>query len=201
MAAGVHFQVGGSNGAAFPIIESNGAALDPARTALFSRSRPPKDRIHWGFNPEKDPRVGSLLRWVQAMSSTLAALGLQKFLQTGQRGALITNADYRTPADSSVPNQPAFDWVTVEELHKTLDRILQESVVCYDPASQVIVFVFLLSKSGNSMAVWRRKITLQETLRQTHYNALLSTKEQLQDYPVYVDECVFSDSSARHFDH
>lgn len=71
-----------------------------------------------------------------------------------------------------MPNQPAFDWITVTYLHKTLDRILQESVVCYDPASQVIVFVFLLSKSGNSMAVWRKKINLSETIRQMHYEAV-----------------------------
>ncbi|EMD40716.1 hypothetical protein CERSUDRAFT_111298 [Gelatoporia subvermispora B] len=187
MATGNHFQVGGANGAAFPIIESQGVALDPARTALFGHTRPPKDRIHWGFNPEKDPRVGSLLRWIQEMSSSLGALGLQKFLQTGERGALISNAAYRTDADSAVPNQPAFDWITVTYLHKTLDRILQESVVCYDPASQVIVFVFLLSKSGNSMAVWRKKINLSETIRQMHYGAILSVTGQLKELPVYVD--------------
>lgn len=113
---------------------------------------------------------------------------LQKFLQTGERGALITNADYRV----GTPAQPAFDWINMAQLQLTLDRILQESVALYDPSMQVIVFVFLLSNSGNSMAVWRRKLPVPESLRQAYEQDIMAAKENLeQDYPVYVEECVY----------
>ena len=113
---------------------------------------------------------------------------MEKFLETGQRGALIANADFRTAG----PNpQPAFDWLTLSELEKTRDRIFQESVVFYDPAFTVIVFVFLLSTSGNSMAVWRRWLNVPENLRLAHQQELLAAKGQLKkDHPVYVDEYV-----------
>lgn len=166
-------------------IESRGQALMHAQRAFFSRSRPAKERIYWAFNPNKDDRVASLLRWVQAMSNGLATIGLQKFLQTGERGALITNADYRV----GTPAQPAFDWINMAQLQLTLDRILQESVALYDPSMQVIVFVFLLSNSGNSMAVWRRKLPVPESLRQAYEQDIMAAKENLeQDYPVYVEE-------------
>lgn len=116
---------------------------------------------------------------------------MEKFLETGQRGALITNADYRTAGANS---QPAFDWLTLSDLEKTRDRIFQESAVFYDPAFQVIVFVFLLSTTGNSMAVWRRRLNVPENLRSAHQQELLAAKAQLKkDYPVYVDEyvCIF----------
>lgn len=166
-------------------IESRGQALMHAQRAFFSRSRPAKERIYWAFNPNKDDRVASLLRWVQAMSNGLATIGLQKFLQTGERGALITNADHRV----GTPAQPAFDWINMAQLQLTLDRILQESVALYDPSMQVIVFVFLLSNSGNSMAVWRRKLPVPESLRQAYEQDIMAAKENLeQDYPVYVEE-------------
>ena len=111
---------------------------------------------------------------------------MEKFLETGQRGALIANADYRT---AGINPQPAFDWLTLGELERTRDRVFQESVVFYDPAFQVIVFVFLLSTSGNSMAVWRRRLNVPENLRLAHQQDLLAAKAQLnKDYPVYVDE-------------
>ena len=85
--------------------------------------------------------------------------------------------------------QPAFDWVTMSQLRATLDLILQESVALYDPAAQVIIFVFLLSPSGNSMAVWRRKLAIPEALRFAHEQEIDETKASLEeDYPVYVDE-------------
>ncbi|KAH9938059.1 uncharacterized protein B0H18DRAFT_1132611 [Fomitopsis serialis] len=164
---------------------SHGHALMPAERALFSRDRPVRQRIRWSFNPDKDPRVSSLLKWVTAMSNGLATIGLQRFLETGERGALVANADYRVPGTA----QPAFDWVTMGQLQNTLDRVLQESVTLYDPAEQVIVFVFLLSNSGNSMAVWRRKLSVPEALRETHDEDIQATKAELEaDYPVYVDE-------------
>ena len=55
---------------------SHGQALVPAERALFSRERPAQQRIRWSFNPDKDPRVSSLLKWVHAMSNGLAAIGV-----------------------------------------------------------------------------------------------------------------------------
>lgn len=59
--------------------ESSGAALFPAHRALYGappQLRLARDRIHWMFNPEKDPRVSGLLRWVSAFQNGLATLGV-----------------------------------------------------------------------------------------------------------------------------
>ena len=55
---------------------SHGHALIPAERALFSRSRPAKERVRWSFSPDKDPRVSSLLKWVHAMANGLATIGV-----------------------------------------------------------------------------------------------------------------------------
>ncbi|EJF61251.1 hypothetical protein DICSQDRAFT_61297 [Dichomitus squalens LYAD-421 SS1] len=170
-------------------VSSHGEALKPAERAFYNRERPTKERIRWGFNPDKDPRVGSLLRWVAAMSNGLAEIGLQRFLDTRERGALFANADYRVSVSPGAPPQPAFDWVTLSELQDTLDSTLQSSVTLYDPAFQVIVFVFLLSPSGNSMAVWRRKLNVPDAIRDANQDEILAVKAGLKTtYPVYVDE-------------
>ncbi|KAI1786531.1 hypothetical protein LXA43DRAFT_54467 [Ganoderma leucocontextum] len=170
-------------------VSSHGEALIPAERALYNQGRPTKERIRWGFNPDKDPRVGSLLHWIAAMSNGLAEIGLQRFLDTRERGALLANAEFHLPAFHGAPPQPAFDWVTLSELQNTLDSTLQSSVTLYDPAFQVIVFVFLLSPSGNSMAVWRRKLNVPDALRDTNQDEILAVKAGLKtNYPVYVDE-------------
>ena len=113
---------------------------------------------------------------------------LQYFLETHNRGALFVNADYISPQS---PHEPAFDWVTIDQLKDTLDKILQESVALYDPAKQVIVFIFLLSKSGNSMAIWRRKISVPEMLQTAYKNDIAEVKAELRpNYPVYVEGSV-----------
>lgn len=120
------------------------------------------------------------------MSDGVAGLGLQQFLQTQNRGALFVNANYFPPQS---PDEPAFDWITIDDLGETLDKILQESVALYDPAKQVIVFIFLLSKSGNSMAIWRRKIPVPEMLQTAYKKPIAETKAALEpNYPVYVEE-------------
>ena len=117
---------------------------------------------------------------------------LHKFLETHQRGALFVNADYAPPES---PHEPAFDWLTIDQLGDTLDKILQESVALYDPAKLVIVFIFLLSKSGNSMAIWRRKIPIPEILQTGHKAAIAEVKAELEpNYPVYVEESVIGTS-------
>lgn len=120
---------------------------------------------------------------------TFAHHQLQRFLETRQRGALIANADYRAPSVTGAGSQPAFDWITLPELQNTLDSTLQSSVTLYDPAFQVIVFVFLLSPSGNSMAVWRRKLNVPDAIRDAHQHEILAVKAELKrSYLVYVDE-------------
>jgi hypothetical protein len=114
---------------------------------------------------------------------------LQKLIQTGERGALFSNAEY-TPASSY---DMAFDWLSFPYLQYTRDKTLQESVLFYKPAEEVVVFIFLLSPSRNSMAVWRRKIPIPLNLR-THYarEIQLVTGSLRTDYgPLHVDECVF----------
>ncbi|KLO15890.1 hypothetical protein SCHPADRAFT_824062 [Schizopora paradoxa] len=167
--------------------ESLGAGLAPARLAFYnSKDRKARERIHWLFNPNKDERVSTLLAWIQEVSPSLGAFGLNKFLQGRERGALFVNAEYR-PAHS--PEQPAFDWLTYDQIHPTFDRILQESIAYYDVHTQVLVFVFLLSKSGNSMAMWRRKLILPNNLRLTFGAQITQAKAGLRkQYPIYLDE-------------
>jgi hypothetical protein len=47
-----------------------------------------------------------------------------------------------------------------------------------DPSTTFIVYVFLLSPSGNSMGIWRRKLPIPEELR----NAYASQLEEVNDY-------------------
>lgn len=56
---------------------SQGQGLVHAQRALYgTKRRLAKERIYWGFNPDKDPRVSSLLRWIQAKSNLLATVGV-----------------------------------------------------------------------------------------------------------------------------
>ena len=188
-------------------VESHGVALIPAERALYSRERPAKERFRWGFNPDKDPRVGSLIRWIGAMSSGLATIGvscpkkftwtgiqlmrtqLQKFVETGERGALFFNADFLAPTVVGNSSQPAYDWIGLRTLQRTLDSTLQSSVTLYDPAFQVVVFVFLLSPSEKSMAIWRRRLNVTEEIREPYLDDIHIVKSELKkSYPVYVDE-------------
>lgn len=95
-------------------------------------------------------------------------------------------------------NQPAFDWVTIKNLQPTWDKTLQESVICYNPRIQVVVIVFLLSKSGKSMAVWRRKLPLPESLRrasQKNIEAIMAKLDAVPRDKAYVDVYVLSSVS------
>jgi hypothetical protein len=109
-------------------------------------------------------------------------------LQSRERGALFANADYRPKTQ---PDQPAFDWITFNELQPTMDRTIQESVAFYDPAVQVIVFVFLPSKSGNSVAMWRRKVNVPNNIRlmlQHEIKLAQAGLRKQKDYAIWVDE-------------
>lgn len=114
---------------------------------------------------------------------------LQKFLETGERGALFSNADFLAPSTVGDSSQPAFDWLPLSTLQLTCDSTLQSSVTLYDPAFQVVVFVFLLSPSGKSMAIWRRKLNVPQAIRDENQDDILAVKAGLKrTYPVYVDE-------------
>ncbi|KZS97743.1 hypothetical protein SISNIDRAFT_405519 [Sistotremastrum niveocremeum HHB9708] len=157
-------------------VESGGAALLPAERALYGRDRHVKDRIRWSFDPTKEEKVSRLLDWIQATSHAVATFGLQKFLESGQRGAIIANAGYRSYMN---PQEPAFDWITWPFVVKTLDRTLQQSLAYYDPAAQVLVFVFLLSETGSSIAIWRRRLDVPSSLRITYRKELDRRKAEL----------------------
>jgi hypothetical protein len=112
-------------------------------------------------------------------------LQLNKFLQRRERGALFINASYDSPSGGG----PALDWLGYDDVVETRDRLLQESVGFYDPSMQVIVFVFLPSKSGNSLAMWRRKVAVPNSVRLAHLREIDLAKAALRrDYPVLVDE-------------
>jgi len=183
------------------LLESGGEALGPVENALFGRDRKAGDRIHWQFPYDKDERVRHALEWLHDHAHGVGAFGvsiplhvlpsfsktsqLNKFLQTRERGALFINASYDSPSGDG----PALDWLIYEDVVETRDRLLQESVGFYDPAMQVIVFVFLPSKSGNSLAMWRRKVAVPNSVRLAHLREIDLAKAALRrDYPVFVDE-------------
>ena len=60
--------------------ESHGEALEPVHQALFGRARLAKDRIHWIFRPDHDPRVVAVLNWIQAVSCNLGTYGVSTLL-------------------------------------------------------------------------------------------------------------------------
>jgi hypothetical protein len=113
---------------------------------------------------------------------------MNKFLQTRERGALFINASH--DLDSPTSSGPALDWLTYDDVVETWDRLLQESVRFYDPSMQVIVFVFLpTTNSGDSLAIWRRKIAVPDSIRMPHLRDINLTKVALRkDYPVLGDE-------------
>ena len=98
---------------------------------------------------------------------------------------MFINASY----DGQSGHSPALDWLTYEDVVETRDRLLQESVGFYDPATQVIVFVFLPSKTGNSLAMWRRKVPVPNSVRLAHFREIDLARAALRkDYTVLVDE-------------
>ncbi|KAL4075773.1 hypothetical protein J3A83DRAFT_4088600 [Scleroderma citrinum] len=166
--------------------ESHGNAINSVRNAFYNKARKAAERFHWLFPAEKDERVAALLDWIDTMAFAIASFGLQKFLHTRERGALVVNADYVPPQG---PNHYALDWMTWDQIQPTMDRVLQESVGYYNPSSHVIVFVYLPSPSGNSVAIWRRKLLLPDNIRLSHQAQITQVMSSLRKtYPVYVDE-------------
>ncbi|KAG8904586.1 hypothetical protein FRB99_001504 [Tulasnella sp. 403] len=159
------------------IQESGGLALKPAQRAMFGRHRHAMERFIWTLDTEHDERVQGLIDWIGVMGWALSSLALSKFLAWRQRGALFANADFRPWKH---PEEPAFDWMTFDEVQNTLDKTLQESIATYDPHTTALVFVFLVSKTGSSVGIWRRKVSVPPSLQLKHANEVESVKKELE---------------------
>ncbi|KAG5646453.1 hypothetical protein DXG03_003503 [Asterophora parasitica] len=169
-------------------LESGNKAFLGVQRAIFGRERKARDRIHWLFSPDKDERVSAVLAWIVAMEYNLGSFGLHKFLQSRERGALFVNVTFRL---ENYPNQPVFDWLTFDDLQKSTDRILQESVLTCNPSETVVIFVYLPSPTGNSVAMWRRKVKVPNNTRlrfQEHITAAKNGLRKDENYVVHVDE-------------
>lgn len=71
-----------------------------------------------------------------------------------------------------------------------MDKTLQQSVAFYDPAQIVVVFVYLPSESGNSVAIWRRKLPVPGNVRKMYQKEIAAVKKGLRpekDYIIHVD--------------
>ncbi|KAG9082207.1 hypothetical protein FRC07_014279, partial [Ceratobasidium sp. 392] len=136
------------------IVESSGEGIMRAEKALYASLsiRPVDERIFWTMPPDHDERVRNRIKSVDAMSRELALYGLDQYLAHGIKGAIMTNAGYHVP---EWPESPSYDWITFDDARRTGDKTLQESIAFSDPGLTTIVFIFLMSRSGESMAIWR----------------------------------------------
>ena len=57
--------------------ESHGEALSAVNHAFFGKERKARERIRWAFPPDKDPRVSSVLDWIDAVEYSLGAYGVR----------------------------------------------------------------------------------------------------------------------------
>lgn len=112
-----------------------------------------------------------------------------KFLETKELGALFVNVTFRL---NNYPDKPVFDWLGYKQVQVSADQILQGSILATDPADQTVIFVYLLSRTGNSVAMWRRKLQVPKEVRQKHLQALKKVKAglRLDKELIYDDEYV-----------
>jgi hypothetical protein len=133
-------------------------------------------------------------------------LQLALFLRTREPGALFANAGLEDAASPVLP----LDWLSLSAMRPSNDRILQgdlhsrtwwlgqrtlttckECTAYNDPAKQVVVFVFLLSKTGNSMAIWRRRISLPPDLAHQYAHEIAAAKMGARGLSLHVEECAY----------
>lgn len=102
---------------------------------------------------------------------------------------MVINADYIPP---QAPDGYALDWMTWDQIQPTMDRNLQVSVGYYNPTTHVIVIVYLPSPSGNSVAIWRRKLPIPDNIRLSHQAQITQVMSSLnKPYIVHVEEYVY----------
>ncbi|KAF9457394.1 hypothetical protein BDZ94DRAFT_232746 [Collybia nuda] len=164
------------------IVESNGAAFLLVHRAISGEN----SKINWYLSPNVDESVSSVMDWIKATEYLLGEFGLRKYLHYGKRGALFTNVDYRLEQNL---RQPAFDWITFDDLPQPGDNIIRDSVASYDPALEVIIFIVLPLDMDNSIAIWERKIkppkSMQFLLQTEHKIAtdeLWDQKAEIYDF-------------------
>ncbi|KAG9021511.1 hypothetical protein FS837_007199 [Tulasnella sp. UAMH 9824] len=156
--------------------ETGGMALIEARRALYGSHRRAPKRFFWNLLPQHDERVVQGLARLERTPDSVANLGFVKFLETRSRGALMVNLNYISESDADFP---AADWITFAQAQKTYDYTLQESIATYDPAVKTLVFVFLLSRTKNSLAIWRRQFPVPESTRQAYGSLFQEVKNEL----------------------
>ncbi|KAG9093431.1 hypothetical protein FRC07_011468, partial [Ceratobasidium sp. 392] len=147
----------GSSPPAPRVIQSNGSAFVSAQRALVGTHRPAEERIIWGLPLNRDPRVGEAVGKIEGMKENLILFGAEQFVLGRTRGAIMCNVDYHPPGN---PNELAFDWITFKDAQKSLEPVLQKAIMQIDPATSVLIIVFLLSPSLNSLAMWRKCVPI-----------------------------------------
>lgn len=65
-----------SNFSDYDVIDAEGAVIEPAQRAFYSRERLAKYRLYWAFDPDKDSRVSTLLDWIQKTQKDVATFGV-----------------------------------------------------------------------------------------------------------------------------
>ncbi|CAE6458888.1 unnamed protein product [Rhizoctonia solani] len=143
------------------VIQSGGQALVPAQRAFIGSHRPAHERMLWGLPLDRDPRVRHAIAKIETIKDAVITFGAERFIETKMKGAVVCNVDYHAPDH---PDDLAFDWITYKDAQKTLDPTLQKSVVRTDPANTVLVVIFLLSPSLNSLAIWRKSVPTESRL-------------------------------------
>ncbi|CAE6435439.1 unnamed protein product [Rhizoctonia solani] len=139
------------------VIQSGGQALVPAQRAFIGSHRSAQERILWGLPLDRDPRVRHAITKIEKLKEAVVTFGAEKFVDTRMKGAVICNVDYNPP---NHPDDLAFDWITYKDAQKSLDSTLQKSITRTDPANTVLVVIFLLSPSLNSLAIWRKSLAI-----------------------------------------
>ncbi|EJD53778.1 hypothetical protein AURDEDRAFT_180191 [Auricularia subglabra TFB-10046 SS5] len=185
--AGAHEEPSAFDGS-FAVSDTEGYALLDARNALFGRHRPSIQRIHWAFPPHHDDHVRQVMEYIQqpSVKPELTAIALKQYIAHREPGCFFVNATYRLP---DRPHTPGFDWLTLSQLAHTYDRIIQQSLLYYQPTEFALVFIFLVSASGNSIACWRRKLPVPYEQQQEYGRAVKQVQREFtnQQHQIFVD--------------
>lgn len=182
--AGAHEQPSAFDGA-FAVTTTEKTALEEAKYALFGPHRPSIQRIHWAFPPHQDHSVREVMAFIQdpEVKRELTSIALNQYVTYRQPGCFLVNATWR---NEDRPNTPGFDWMTLSELADTHDRIIQQSLLYYQPLEFALVFVFLLSQSGNSIACWRRKLEISGPLKAQYQREVKLVQRELAQQQHYI---------------